>query len=162
MIMKNKLIAALTITFIIALFMVSSFPATVLAAPAAKEDFHATMTYKGSAAPAKLWWDEEGVMHARGVVETFDISGGLAGTAEVTVNQNLLSGTGDAQGKGSILTAGGDVYQISLDVTLTAGVPSGTFVIHGTGSCKGIYITGTVSMVGYALALDGTKLTTKP
>ena len=138
---------------------------TALAAPAIKEPFSATMTVTGMTPPKRFWTDEEGVQHARGFGETFSISGGIIGTVALTVNWNyVISGylpTGDAQAKGNI-TSGKDIYLISADVTLITGTASGTFVIRGTGGCKGIHITGMLSTVTGALELEGTKLTTKP
>ena len=164
-IMKKPILAFLVL--LVSVAALTSASTTVLAAPALKEEFEATMQYTGFTPPKRLWIDEEGVEHARGFGETFSISGGIVGTVGLTVNWNFVYSSpgylasGDAQAKGTI-TSGADVYVISVDVTVITGTVSGTFVIHGTGNCKGIYITGTLSSSATGLVLEGTKLTTKP
>lgn len=161
--MKKPILAFLVL--LVSVAALTSASTTVLAAPAAKEPFSATMTATGFTPPKRLWIDEEGVEHMRGIGETFSISGGIVGTVELTVNTNFVysgySPSGDAQAKGTI-TSGEDVYLISADVTVVMGTVSGTFVIHGTGNCKGIHVTGTLSSSATGLVLEGTKLTTKP
>ena len=161
----KRLSLAFLVVLVSMLALVSASP-TALAAPATKEPFSATMTYTGMTPPKRFWTDEEGVQHARGFGETFSISGGIVGTVALTVNWNFVysdySPSGDAQAKG-IITSGEDVYLMSADVTVVMGTPSGTFVIRGTGSCKGIHITGMLSSTAEGLlVLEGTKLTTKP
>ena len=161
----KKLSLAMLVVLVSVLTLTSTLT-TVLAAPATKEPFSATMAFSGmTAPPERLWTDEEGVEHARGIGETFSITGSIIGTVELTVNSNFVysgySQSGDAQAKGTI-TSGEGVYLISVDVTIITGTVSGTFVIHGTGSCKGIHITGTLSSSAAGLVLEGTKLTTKP
>jgi len=161
--MKRLSLAFLVV--LISMLALVSTSTTALAAPALKEEFEATMQFTGFTPPKRSWTDEEGVQHMRGLGETFSISGGIVGTVALTVNSNFVyadySPSGDAQAKGTI-TSGEDIYLISVDVTLVMGIPSGTFVIHGTGSCKGIHITGTLSSTAEGLLLEGTKLTTKP
>lgn len=73
------------------------------------------------------------------------------------------SGYGDEQVKGVITVDSEEAYRMTADITMEAGVVSGTFVIYGMGNFKGIHITGTITttITGQAL-LTGTKLTTKP
>jgi hypothetical protein len=169
LLVREDVMKKLSLAFLVVLFSVVallSTSTTVLAAPATKEPFSATMTFTGMSPPERLWTDEEGVQHVRGLGETFSISGSIVGTVALTVNWNFVvsgySQSGDAQAKG-IITSGEDVYLISADVTEIAGTASGTFVIRGTGSCKGIHVTGTLTSTPYGqLDLEGTKLTTKP
>jgi len=161
----------LSLAFLVVLLSVVALTSTLttaLAAPALKEEFEATMQVTGWTPPKRLWIDEEGVEHVRGLGETFSISGGIVGTVGLTVNWNCVYSdpgylaSGDFQAKGNI-TSGEDVYLVSVDVTAITGTFSGTFVIHGTGNCKGIHITGTLSgSSATGLVLEGTKLTTKP
>jgi len=109
--MKKPILAFLVVLFSVVALLTTS--TTVLAAQATKEPFTGTMTFTGMTPPERLWTDEEGVQHVRGLGETFSISGSIVGTVAFTVNWNFVvsgySQSGDAQAKG-IITSGEDVY----------------------------------------------------
>ena len=161
--MKKLSLAFLAV--LVSVIVLLSTSTTVLADLATKEPFSATMTYGWWTSIERVWIDEEGVMHVRGEF-VMTISGSIDGTVALTVNENFFGDprSGDFQAKGNITASDGDVYLISSDMTLITGTLSGTFVILGTGSCKGIHVTGTVTATPYPNQedLEGTKLTTHP
>jgi hypothetical protein len=159
----KKLSLAMLVVLVSALALLST-STTVLAAPATKEPFSATIEMTEMLGYERGWTDEEGTMHVRGMVITMSITGDIIGQLEIIENYNANPyGYGDAQGKGVITVGGEEAYRMSFDVTIEGGVVSGTFVIHGTGSFKGIHITGTITPISaLQTLLTGTKLTTKP
>jgi len=157
----------LGLTFLVimisALALVSA-SSTAYAAPATKESFSSMIQITGTFGYERMWTDEEGIMHVRGWVATGLIWGDIVGQIEIIENMNLnSSGYGDVHAHGVITVDGEEAYNGSVDITLTAGVQSGTFVLIGTGSFKGTHITGTIIPTGSEYALfTGTKLTTHP
>lgn len=139
-----------------------SFSSTAWAVPATKEPFSAMIQITGTLGYERMWTDEEGTMHLRGWIATGLIWGDIVGQIEIIENMNLnSSGYGDVQAHVVITVDGEEAYNGSVDITLTAGVQSGTFVLIGTGGFKGTYITGMIIPTGSEYALiTGTKLTT--
>jgi len=158
----------LSLAFMVVLFSVLalvSASTTALAAPAIKVPFSATLQDIVTLGVERWWTDEEGTMHARGMVVTANITGDINGQVNITVNMNMdTSGYGDEQVKGVITVGSEEAYRMTADITIEAGViSSSNFVIHGMGSYKGIHITGTITPIDPThVLLTGTKLTTKP
>jgi len=158
----------LSLAFLVVLLSVvalTSALTTASAAPAIKAPFSATITGNTGPpqSPKRFWIDEEGITHFRGLVVPASITGDINGDMEITENANVDSfGYGDVQVKAVITVGTEEAYRMSFDGTLSGGVTSGTFVIDGMGSCKGIHITGTLTPTSTGAELTGTKLTTKP
>ena len=154
---------AFLIVLVSVLALVSA-SATALAAPATHESFSATFELTKMLPPERAWIDEEGMwVHIRGLVVRGLFTEDIVGQAEFVENINNNATHLDAQGKGVITVDGEEAYKMSFDITIELGVFSGTFVMYGMGSFKGIHITGTITPIDATHSLfTGTKLTTKP
>ncbi len=122
---------------------------------ASTQSFTATATISPAGAPARLWVDEDGVTHVRGLLLTGTISGDISGTTNVLANSNVdLMGNGDGFGSFNITTAQGG-WQGHYSGTLTNGVFAGDFAGQGTGSLQGMKILGTFAQTGpYSMTYD--------
>jgi len=158
---KPNLVFLVVLVSVVAL---TSASPTALAAPATKEPFSATMEMTAMLGYERAWTDEEGTIHVRGFVWTALITGDIVGEMEIIEDYNLYSsGYGDVHGNAVITVDGEEAFRMSIDETIELWVASGTFVIHGTGSFRGIHITGTITSITFAeTLLTGTKLTTEP
>jgi hypothetical protein len=162
-VMKRLSLAFLVV--LVSMLALVSASTTALAAPATKEPFSATIQPTEMTPPERWWTDEEGTMHARGMVVTALITGDIVGQLEIIVNTNMdPSGYGDEQVKGVIKVGSEEAYRMTADITFEGGViSSSNFVLNGMGSFKGIHMTGTITTPTPGQAeLTGTKLTTKP
>jgi len=159
----KRLSLAFLIVLVSVLALVSA-STTALAAPAIEEPFSATFELTEMLSPERAWIDyEEGSMHIRGLVVRGLFTVGIVGQAEFVENINNNATHLDAQGKGVITVDGEEAYKVSFDITMELGVFSGTFVMDGIGSFKGIHITGTITPIDDTHSLfTGTKITTKP
>jgi hypothetical protein len=162
----KKLSLAFLVVLVSVLALVS-LSTTALAAPATKVPFSATLQITEILGAKRVWTDEEGILHLRGWNGRGTITGDISGLIEIieNVNMDTSSGYGNAQVKGVITVGSEEAYRMSADVTMEGygATISGTFVIQGMGSYKGIHVTGTLSTSGTDQAvLTGTKLTTKP
>ncbi len=105
--------------------------------------------------------DDDGVMHFRGLPIVYSLTGEIiSGTLSAVVNANIdmTTGGGDNFGSFAITTAEG-AWEGRFSGTYTAGVPSGEFVGHGSGTFEGMKIMGTFSAVTPDVAmLEGTIL----
>jgi cytoskeletal protein CcmA (bactofilin family) len=90
-----------------------------------------------------------------------DINGQIVGKENLNVDATFA---GDLQVKAVIEVASEPLYKMSADLVIKTYVLSGTFVIQGTGSLKGIQITGTISgTLGDTTAtLAGTQVIVHP
>jgi hypothetical protein len=110
-----------------------------------------TITVTGP--PVRLWEDDEGIAHYRGLPGVIDFpSGDLDGTGSFVVNVNLdpVTGNGDESGAATINVTWGELsgtFEGRLTATFTAGISSGTVVYHGiSGDFQGMKM-----MMSYSL-----------
>lgn len=166
----RKSMKKLVLVTAILLVLISAIPNLAMAAT--KQPFYATIyTQEGPGVCDRLWMDEEEILHGRGCVGNGVIAGDINGEITFTQNLNLVAFDengpidGDVQLKGEITVEGESEvsYRISVDAIVEDREISGSFVIHGVGSFKGIHIMGTIiGIPGEPVEMIGTILTTKP
>ena len=108
-------------------------------AKATKTPISGTQTVQSTGAPERLWVDDEGILHYRGLpgVMTFP-SGDVIGTGSYVVNVNLdpATGNGDESGTATADLTWGELsgtIEGRFTGTYTAGISYGTGVYHGIG-----------------------------
>lgn len=161
--MKRTCLAFLMVS--ISVFAVLCTTMTSLAAPPTRQPFSATIQSGPPQSIEKMWVDEEGITHIRGASLTGTMAGDINGQIVGKENLNVdATFAGDLQVKAVIEVASEPLYKMSADLVIKAYVLSGTFVIQGTGSLKGIQIKGTISgTLGDTTAtLAGTQVIVHP
>ncbi len=106
-------------------------------AKATKTPISGTQTVQSTGTPARLWVDDEGILHYRGLpgVMTFP-SGDVTGTGSYVVNVNLdlATGNGDESGAATLNLTWGELsgtIEGRFTGIYTAGISNGTGVYHG-------------------------------
>ena len=91
--------------------------------------FAATAVETPSGEPARMWLDEDGILHIRGLPVSGPVSGDLEGTISILANLNLdlATGSGDLFGSLTLETSVG-TWDSHFSGTITGGLASGEFV----------------------------------
>ncbi len=126
---------------------------------ASVQSFAVTLTFTHIGSPQKVWIDDEGVTHIRGLPEAGTVSGDFSGTFTTMLNVNIdATGNGDIFGSFTISPASGGTWAGRLNATLTAGMNAGGFVGQGSGALQGTKIMGSFTGRVPVLAVHGTIL----
>ncbi len=130
---------------------------TGVQAKATKTPFTHLAIVTAEGVPERMWMDEEGILHIRGLTVTFDQTGDMTGTSVVVANLNIDPSTGNGHMWGSRTFVGtwhspwGDLsgtFEGRFTGTLTAGALFGKRVSHGSGGFEGMKEKATVYSIG--------------